>query len=81
MNGINISISILKAEKKLSALDKEYSAIGGNAEFCKLSAGLALGETGPNVTTVQVSEFIFIYLLRERIVSLTELKTLLILLF
>lgn len=39
-------------------LDKEYSAIGGNADFCKLSATLALSEN-PNeavpssVATVQ----------------------------
>lgn len=47
--------TVLKAEKAIEAnkLDKEYSAIGGNAEFCKLSAALALGETGPQVTTVQ----------------------------
>lgn len=49
--------TVLKAEQKILAdkLDKEYSAIGGNGDFCKLSAGLALGEIGPNVTTVQVS--------------------------
>jgi len=47
--------TVLKAEQAITAnkLDKEYSAIGGNAEFCKLSAGLALGEIGPHVTTVQ----------------------------
>ena len=27
-----------------AALDKEYSAIGGSAEFCQLSAELAFGE-------------------------------------
>lgn len=26
-------------------MDKEYSAIGGNADFCKLSSTLALGES------------------------------------
>lgn len=41
-----------------SLLDKEYSAIGGNAEFCKLSAGLALNANASdvvpsNVATVQ----------------------------
>lgn len=48
--------TVLKAEQKILAakLDKEYAAIGGNAEFCKLSAELALGKTGPNITTVQV---------------------------
>lgn len=49
-----------KAEQNLMSakLDKEYSAIGGNADFCKLSAGLALNEdanaaVAPNVATVQ----------------------------
>lgn len=41
-----------------SNLDKEYSAIGGDAEFCKLSIGLALNErvndpVSPAVATVQ----------------------------
>lgn len=37
--------TVLKAEQKLldAKLDKEYSAIGGNAEFCRLSVQLALG--------------------------------------
>lgn len=38
--------SVRKAEEKIAqaALDKEYSAIGGSAEFCQLSAELAFGE-------------------------------------
>lgn len=54
---INSPISRVKqaeliiAEKKMN---KEYSDISGNAEFCKLAAELALGEIGPHVTTVQV---------------------------
>lgn len=41
-----------------SNLDKEYLPIGGNAEFCKLSAGLALNKSAsdpvsPAVATVQ----------------------------
>lgn len=35
--------------------DKEYSPIGGGAEFCKLSAELAFGETNPVVTNGNVS--------------------------
>lgn len=48
--------TVLKAEQKIleNKLDKEYSTIGGNADFCKLSAGLALGQTDSNITTVQV---------------------------
>jgi aspartate aminotransferase len=40
------------AEKKIAeqALDKEYSPIGGGADFCKLSAELAFGE-GSEVTS------------------------------
>lgn len=52
--------TVLKAEQTILAnkLDKEYSAIGGNADFCKLSSALALcenaGETcDSNVATVQ----------------------------
>lgn len=52
--------TVLKAEQNIlaSKLDKEYSAIGGNADFCKLSSALAMcenaGETcDSNVATVQ----------------------------
>lgn len=52
--------SVLEAEKTLTAknLDKEYSTIGGNADFCKLSNALALCEKEgdqcpPSVATVQ----------------------------
>lgn len=50
----------LKAEQSLLAqkLDKEYSPISGNGDFCKLSAGLALNESASEpvssaVATVQ----------------------------
>ncbi|KAG4074950.1 hypothetical protein HA402_009375 [Bradysia odoriphaga] len=49
--------TVLKAEQKIldKKLDKEYSAIGGNADFCKLSYELAMGDGtyGDNVFTVQ----------------------------
>lgn len=52
--------TVWQAEQNIlnAKLDKEYLAIGGNAEFCKLSAGLALNENTsdavpPNVATVQ----------------------------
>lgn len=52
--------TVLKAEQNIlnNKLDKEYSAIGGNGDFCKLSSGLALCENAadappPSVTTVQ----------------------------
>ncbi len=52
--------TVLKAEKKIleKKLDKEYSAIGGNADFCKLSYELAMGDGtyADNVFTVQVIE-------------------------
>ncbi|KAB0797756.1 hypothetical protein PPYR_08749 [Photinus pyralis] len=55
--------SILKAEDKLRAknLDKEYLPISGQADFCKLSIQLALGDdsehvaNGLNVTTQGIS--------------------------
>lgn len=51
--------TVLKAEQKIldQKLDKEYSAIGGNADFCKLSYELAMGDGtyADNVFTVQVS--------------------------
>lgn len=39
--------TVLKAEEIITKnkLDKEYSAIGGNADFCKLSCQLALGDS------------------------------------
>lgn len=39
--------TVLKAEQRLrdAKLDKEYSPIGGNAQFCKLSIELALGDS------------------------------------
>lgn len=53
--------TVLKAEDiiKLKKLDKEYSPIGGNAEFCKLSCALALGDNSEQIkngltATVQV---------------------------
>lgn len=54
--------TVLKAEENIlkSKLDKEYSAIGGNAEFCKLSCELALGQSDAMkagaTATVQVLE-------------------------
>lgn len=52
--------TVLQAEQNILAtkLDKEYSAIGGNADFCKLSSALALCEKAgescdTNVATVQ----------------------------
>eukprot|EP00035_Acanthoeca_spectabilis_P034952 m.31750 g.31750 ORF g.31750 m.31750 type:complete len:426 (-) comp6965_c0_seq1:999-2276(-) len=44
--------SVRKAEATIldEGRDKEYSPIGGGAEFCKLSAELAFGETNPVVT-------------------------------
>lgn len=44
--------SVRKAEAKIisKGLDKEYSPISGNAEFCKHSINLALGEGNPAVT-------------------------------
>lgn len=52
--------TVLQAEQNILAnkLDKEYSAIGGNADFCKLSSALALCENAgdkcdSNVATVQ----------------------------
>lgn len=51
--------SVTKAEQLIAGRDKEYSAIGGNAEFCKLSILLALGDDSKEVSsgrtaTVQV---------------------------
>lgn len=42
-----INGGFLQAEDNIlrSKLDKEYSAIGGNADFCKLSCQLALGDS------------------------------------
>lgn len=42
----SLSSNFSKAEENIrkNNLDKEYSTIGGNPEFCKLSAGLALNE-------------------------------------
>ncbi|XP_058815761.1 aspartate aminotransferase, mitochondrial-like [Topomyia yanbarensis] len=47
--------SVLKAEKRLAEklLDKEYSPIGGTAEFCKHSILLALGEDSQHVANGQ----------------------------
>lgn len=54
--------TVLKAEATIlkKKLDKEYSAIGGNAEFCKLSCELALGDstatsTGRTATVQSIS--------------------------
>lgn len=38
-----------------SKLDKEYSAIGGNADFCKLSAQLALSENATDAVPASVA--------------------------
>lgn len=55
--------TVLKAEQKIldKKLDKEYSAIGGNADFCKLSYELAMGDGtyADNVFTVQVKKNLF----------------------
>lgn len=47
----------LQAEQNIlnSKLDKEYSAIGGNADFCKLSAGLALNENANDAVSSAVA--------------------------
>jgi len=55
--------SVRKAEVKIAqaSLDKEYSPIGGSAEFCKLSAELAFGDdsevitSGRNITVQTIS--------------------------
>lgn len=57
--------TVLKAEEKMlkAKLDKEYFPIAGGAEFCKLSCGLALGESAAMAagatTTVQVCRLRF----------------------
>lgn len=54
---IILLFSSQKAEENIrkSNLDKEYSAIGGNAEFCKLSAGLALNENASDAVSSAVA--------------------------
>lgn len=61
INTIKILFCFPQAEENIlkNKLDKEYSPIGGSAEFCKLSNALALCEKpgdacGPEVVTVQV---------------------------
>lgn len=56
--------TVLQAEQNIlnNHLDKEYSPIGGSAEFCKLSCELALGQSDAiksgATATVQVGIFI-----------------------
>lgn len=54
---LNIFVFNFKAEQNImnSKLDKEYSAIGGSAEFCKLSAGLALNENATDAVSSAVA--------------------------
>lgn len=49
-------------------MDKEYLAIAGNAEFCKLSIKLALGEHSNIVDEGLVSITCEIYSLRKKFI-------------
>lgn len=49
------NLNYCQAEAKIVAenRDKEYSPIGGGADFCKLSAELAFGDKSPVITNGQ----------------------------